>query len=306
MQLQPAASEAEATPNTPTITVTDENQLVAFLPEINKEVPIKTHIVPGEPAPDEKYEGLSTLLRKYARNHCDLADKHFWPLKLLRVTLTRERVLKALRSRECGEFDEERSELYCKQIVPNKENLAIGGESLKQQPPSYMKIFAILLLSGRGKDIEIFVDHQMCDERLPLVNISSIIYSRHRDLSDKEAEIEKFFKATQMESHHIDSFYTYQRGITVHFFGLEEGNKVKDYNLSPNAMLPWLRSDEGHLEDNNDKEGGYSFVKRYRIDPDSHGFHELLESVTYSISLLRLLDLTSTVNRFYSIPALLL
>lgn len=199
-----------------------------------------------------------------------------------------------------------KSESYCKVIVPNKESLMMGGESLTQRPQSYMKVFAILLLSGRGKDIEIFVDHQICDERLPLVNINNIIYTENRDLSEKEKETQEFFKTCRMRPPDIDSFCNYQQGIMVHFFDREKGNKVKDYNLSPNAMLPWLRPDKDQPEDNNDREGGYSLVKRYRIDSDSHGFHELLKSVTYSISLLRLLDLTSTVNRFYYILALLL
>lgn len=279
MQLQPAASEAEATPNTPTITVTDEKQHVAPLPEVTNEVPIKTHIALREPGPDETYDELSSLLRKYGRHHCDPAKKSFWPLGLLKVILTRERVLKALGSLECGGFNAVKSESYCKLIVPNKESLMMGGESLTQRPQSYMRVFAILLLSGRGKDIEIFVEHQICDQRLPLVNINNIIYTENRDLSEKEKEIQEFFKTCRMRSPDIDSFCNYQQGIMVHFFDLEKGNKVKHYNLSPNAMLPWLRPDKGHPEDNNDREGGYSLVKRYRIDSDSHGFHELLKSV---------------------------
>lgn len=305
MQLQPATSEAAATLSTPTITLTVENQHVASPLELTKEVPINTHLAPREPALDETYEALGTLLRERGRNYCDHSDTFFWPLKLLKDTLTRERVLKVL-SVECGKFDKKNSELYCNWIVPNTESLAMGDESLRQRPQSYLKIFAILLLLGRGKDIETFVGHQMCDERLPLVNLNRVIYTEKRSLSGKEEEIQKCFKVCHMGSPEIDLFCSYQRGITVHFFDLEDGNKVKHYDLSRDTMLPWLPPIDDHLGNNSDREGGHSSVKRYRIDPDSHGFQKLLQSVTHPISLFELFDLTSIVNRSHSILTLLL
>ncbi|KAF7547200.1 hypothetical protein G7Z17_g7896 [Cylindrodendrum hubeiense] len=45
-------------------------------------------------------------------------------------------------------------------------------------------------------------------------------------------------------------------------------------------MLPWLHPGEAFNDEDYEREGGFSVVKRYRIDPDSHGFHDLLKSVS--------------------------
>ncbi|KAH7163589.1 kinase-like domain-containing protein [Dactylonectria estremocensis] len=263
-------------PGPPTITVTFENQTVSSSPGSIEAIRQNSCPTPSEPNRTEADESLESLLRMHPREHFQ-SETQLWPYRFLKRIMTRERVLQALNSQEFQGIDNQNIEIYCDKIVPKERNILTGD--VIQQTKSYTKIFAILILQDMGGCIGTFIEHLMSDDRLPLPNTNEPTRKR-RPLTTTEEETLRCFKACGWKWSQIDSFCTYQRGVMVHFFGLDQNGKIQHYNIPPNTLLPWLKSTSGHVYDDGHRGGGFSDVKRYQIDEDSHGFHGLLKSVS--------------------------
>ncbi|KAI5460792.1 kinase-like domain-containing protein [Mariannaea sp. PMI_226] len=251
-------------PNIPGIQLHDENSRAQ--PVRRDTRPLKStdtdvEVTVTYPSNDEHYISLNKLLRRHARK--DSAGETFWPMRLLHLILTPKRVHNALTSTECFGIDEQQIDTYCKAIAPD--NPSFPGSK-------YTKIFANLILLGKGKHFSILFQHRISDDCLPLVAIANGDDSG-LGLSHEQG-IHPFFTQCNWGDPAIDNFVTYQRGLSPQYFGLDKENKAQHFEIRTRTILPWLRT---YKEED---AGGYSTVRRYLMDPESHGFHDTLRSIT--------------------------
>jgi serine/threonine protein kinase len=76
----------------------------------------------------------------------------------------------------------------------------------------------------------------------------------------------------------------HQWRVIVPYFKLDSDGRAENYNFPDQTILPWLPWEEGDSVDTNSEpakdEGGYAEVAKIRIDPSSHGFQKVLQSVS--------------------------
>jgi hypothetical protein len=169
-----------------------------------------------------------------------------------------------------------------------------------RQKKRYLKIFALLLLSSRGRDIGTFVSEGICDQYLPLRRTIELGDPKLSRYEDGRTEI-KPFEICQWLPHELDFFYETQWRLNVPYFeGPRSDGTVPRYLFHPETILPWCEiadDDKSGRFGLSDFEGGYSTVKRINIDPSSHGFSQFLKKVRVRIrsnmeAYLYTLDLT--------------
>jgi hypothetical protein len=190
--------DQEGQPITPTESVQDHATEEKFeslpgdatLPDIVEEVKIDWHDIGVHHHTPRlfKADTLGDMLRQNA--HCYLTGQKFWPLSLVREILSEDRVSAEL------------SQYFAEDDAAKYKSYILGF----QNTDSYLRIFAILLLLGKGKDIEIFVRNEYSDDALPLPSwFSSKVGHSSSDNIElprvfshwKEEESEAFLEAQQ-------------------------------------------------------------------------------------------------------------
>jgi len=222
---------------------------------------------------DDKDETpLAELLRKYAEKNAESHKWSFWSLKLLRHILSRERILAELKTHD----GLNNPETLLNYILP-AESRHSGSI-----PQTYLKTFTLLILFERVDEIGNFIEEGVSDQSLPV--------QRHQEASPGKVNLCHKDRPNQpltcfckWKTHEKEDFLkTHQWRVLVPYFDLDDGNRAGEYLLDDQTILPWCkRTDRSHSSSQpSGWSGGYAFVSRVKIDPHSHGFHDVLQTVS--------------------------
>jgi ankyrin repeat protein len=208
----------------------------------------------GLPAIAERDDSpLASLLRAFSFDGWDMNWRHrdqtrFWPLKVLRHILLRARVLNQLRAYT----DLPYAETYVDYIRPEESELE------RSDTPSYIKIFALLLLLDRGNQIGEFVKEKLSDQSLPIRGLQS-------------APPEPF---TSWEDVEITRFGDWQWEFLTPYFELGQDHQPKHFILDDKTILPWCETSKYLGFERGD-------IFRVKIHQSSRGFQEVLKPVSH-------------------------
>ena len=218
------------------------------------------------PALDAR-QSLADLLRKHQTD--DVHDRGFWSLPLLQHILSRDRVLKELQSYENVNVEE------CVEHIRPKEDFPEGSGT-----QTYLKVFALLVLQEKGRDIVFFIDENISDRCLPLCRRPNTPKSAV-DLGSKDSPQKPLSCLQKWNPHERVLFEKTQWEVLVPFFELDDNYMAKHYQLDDKTILPWCKRDERSLSSTqpSKNEGGFAEVSCVKIDPFSHGFREVLKAV---------------------------
>lgn len=139
---------------------------------------------------------------------------------------------------------------------------------------TYLKIFAVLLYQEKVVQLPKFVDDQVCDQDLPL--------QLDRDMRLHRRETPQYPGCFDgWRPHERRAFEEEQWCFLVPFLAPSENLEPQHYSFTSKTILPWSPKDENpRLPGLPSREiGGYAVVTYVKIDPLSHGFHEILRSV---------------------------
>ncbi|KAF4967946.1 hypothetical protein FSARC_4599 [Fusarium sarcochroum] len=222
---------------------------------------------------DDRNTTLYDLLWKCKVPHVDPKQDFFWSYALLKRTITPDRVCQALESTGMTSHD---SRKCCEHILGRSDTSGLVPSKM------YLRIFAILVLQTRTKDIMAFIQRGLCDDILCL-----------RDFETRPSAKE-CFEALVWMPHEIDYFTWSRRRVSVQFFDLGPDGHAQNYKIPNDKILPWVRCDA--LDKDQHTYGGFGKVRKYKIDSDSHGFSQILESA----SCLFLLPLVLIANNQFA------
>lgn len=237
-------------------------------PELRvQDVPYRSNNFPSEAINEDDVQ-LDELLREE-----DVQGEPglFYPLKTVHRVFTRERVLKQLRSYEVTPNVDHYADLIC------------ADEAGAGTTPAYIKIFAILVLIGKGEAVGDFIDAKLSDDTLPFYRYDYLNAKRQHYLFLKDTDtpipvLKKWLP------HERAAFDTTQRMLLVPYLELGPGNTVQEYNLSDRDVLPWCKSESGGSQSTELSVATGSYGKVYCVDihPDCHGFQRVLHTVKHS------------------------
>ncbi|KAI1034595.1 hypothetical protein LB504_004597 [Fusarium proliferatum] len=157
-------------------------------------------------------------------------------------------------------------------------NLILGIDK-----PSFLRVFAILVIVERSGDIRAFIDADLHDERFPLVQ-----GSEHYPTA-------QICMAKLGWSHmQKDYFNINQLRISPRFFALGEDYEAQHYDMPKGQMLPWVLCRDSYGVHEETLSGGCGQVVKYKIDSSSHGFAPLLEELGFYSSFVAVKSLKNT------------
>jgi len=143
-------------------------------------------------------------------------------------------------------------------------------------PKSYRRVFALLALVGRLKDIAEFLDDDfgICDDDLPLRPVYREGLKRIFDLrteSEPHAHLRCF---TGWRAVDRKNFYMHQWDMLAPFFDPGEKKPITNYILNSDTRLPFTFV--GRSEDSDDvfRQGGFAKVYKVAIHPSHHAFDD--------------------------------
>ncbi|KAH7091632.1 kinase-like domain-containing protein [Paraphoma chrysanthemicola] len=212
------------------------------------------------------YKNLDTLLRRCG---VPLFDKRrmmdcFWPAQLLQRIMTRDRVVEELWEYKIGSpgsFHE----------IPLD---ALADIIMRH----YRKVFAVLVLIGKGDLIQAAINEQWDDTQLPL-----LAYGPNNHLYSKKPpnRLAQCFERHDWKPVHRQLFAEYQYAVDPCIFTLEvDGSTPKHRVFHDKVVLPFTDEAERHS-------GGYGIVTKVAIHEHCHEFHALLQSINTDNSFAR-------------------
>jgi hypothetical protein len=216
-------------------------------------------------------ENDTTPLDKLLRIHIIPNDQTgFWSYPLLRHIISRKRVRALLRSYK-GVANAE--QLYLDRIDPD---VASPGGS---EAPTYLRIFALLILIERGEEIENFVKEQVSDHSLPVYCDKEKGDACLRRNESPHQAIGCFAKWKTSEREDFDAR---QWQLLVPYFNLDSQGRARHYSLPDKSILPWCKKDRRIIPSSapSQNDGSYAMVSCVKIESTSHGFHEVLKTVS--------------------------
>ncbi|KAF2691223.1 hypothetical protein K458DRAFT_426577 [Lentithecium fluviatile CBS 122367] len=211
-------------------------------------------------APDDMTEGadyktVNETLRRCAVYRANARQGMFWPEKLLRRILTRDRISDALQRLN--------GEPVTDIILPTTE----------RSPNEYLKIFAVLALMEQEDRIRDFINENVCDRDLPLVEYEgeetwkfmlALSQAPHRRL-----DFLRDWKVSEREL-----FFRWQHCVNVPFLDFAPDRKsIKHVDFPSGTIMPW--SSVAVVG-----EGGFSTILKVHIHPDCHEFQKLPSIIT--------------------------
>jgi hypothetical protein len=227
---------------------------------------------------------LEELLRAFSlgSDGSDGSDNSddYWSETVLRAQISRDRIkdqLKRDNIRRC------RIQEYADRICPKDGLTPISNNSLVEisngkdeyvdngEPKHYFRIFGILVMINRGKDIGDFIETGVCDEALPLERFDDGSPGRRRlSLRKQPHKSLEIFKRCGWTPHEVDAFYKRQWGFLVPHLRLASDNKTaRDVVFRPMTMMPLEKTKEPIGE------GGNGRVFRATIPRECHDFHDV-------------------------------
>ncbi|KAL8347560.1 hypothetical protein RB601_003041 [Gaeumannomyces tritici] len=248
----------------------------------------------------------------------------YLPFAALLRLMTADRIREELQE-ECGITQGDRITELCAKIAPAGlasspsrwcEHAPESGGSHLETPAGYLTVFALLLEVGRGDLIGHFIDQGLSDHKLPLR--IKVLPNRGLQLADIRKP-DAITKSHWLRHADVKVLRAEQWSFFTPFFDCEPDGTPKHYELPTEAQLPWRQpgknekkewptSDVGHCQGSAwNREaapgaealtGGFGTVELVIIDPDSHGFHPLLQQLSlpnkwFAIKSLRRADVVN-------------
>jgi hypothetical protein len=219
---------------------------------------------------DNEGKSAAQLLREHQTE--DIDERGFWSFQLLRHILSRDRIRNELRK-----YSNVNVETYLDHILPEVDPLFESGT------PTYLKIFAILLLFDKGQEIVNFVRDRVSDQSLPLIRRPGtdkwLVELCRMDAPEHSLEC-----LQKLDTHYRDSFESWQWKFLIPYFDLDENSMARHYSLKERTILPWCKRAKNPVSSTQQSknDGGYAMVSCVKLDPLSHGFHGVLKEVCRS------------------------
>ena len=236
-----------------------------------------TLMVNGSPAKDKteppvryfKYTGSGIVpisdtihsLGRLLRTYCvtDGIDDKFLTDKLLRHILTIQRIKDELRNPEYrirgSQVDE-----YVAKIHPSSEASLAA---------SYIKIFALLVLLDRVRDIGHFINEQVNDKVLPIEIRDEHVYP----LSQPERPLRCFDTWKINEQEHFEQS---QWMVDTPYFHSTKDQPLTELTLQRRTRKPWRQV---RRKDAERSDGAYGRVIQVEIHPTAHSYQQVLRGV---------------------------
>ncbi|KAL8411631.1 hypothetical protein RB596_001051 [Gaeumannomyces avenae] len=229
----------------------------------------------------------------------------YLPFAVLLRLMTADRIREELQE-GCGITQGDRIKELCAEIAPaglagSPSRWCVhapeSGGSHLETPAGYLAVFALLLEIGRGNLIGHFIDQGISDHKLPLrIEVLPNRTLQLPDIRKPDAVSGRHW----FERNHIRLLRNDQWSFFTPFFDCERDGTPKHYDLPTEAQLPWRQpgksdrkkwptSDVGHCQGSWGRQGdpgaealagGFGTVELVIIDPDSHGFHHLLQQLS--------------------------
>jgi hypothetical protein len=221
-----------------------------YYPQVNERLGI-----PLTPEMDEIAEAVARQTgSQVVPSGVEAQGHRFWGYKRLERIMTHAQIRAALLG-ECG-FGGPEADTYCNQILPQQSSTC----------PSYLRIFAILILAEMGHDIGKFLHPPLSDSQFSMD-------------TDVDGLLTKQKVGVKWKPRDWDSFDMYKRRVLIPYFQMSSEKSVRSYALHPSTLLPWLAQPSAQGGNGSVRIGGYASVKTVKIDPDSHDFTSLLRRV---------------------------
>ena len=147
--------------------------------------------------------------------------------------------------------------------LPSK---SLGKETTRR------KIFAILGLMDKVKDIIDFIQDGLHDNDLPFELLDGPRPLLRLYGKGKDGNTDRIPLFDKWRAHELESFNNYQWELIAPYFQLitETNRKVLHYNLQNRVILPFIEDVEGAGRAGGRAEGGFGDVWRVKIHPAHH------------------------------------
>lgn len=238
------------------------DSLRTFHPQLESNIP---------EANNNKHEDLRTSL---SNARVKATEGHFIPWPVLERLFTEESVrnelgqsLPELTSQELDELVQK----ICRR--PGSDGANVENNDGASRSPSFLRVFATLVLIGHSADIHEFIRSGISDKDLPLSK------RQLRQTHDGATPAEKApFILSDWTPEFKEKFEAQQWELLAPFFSQSNtACKVRFYQLDSKDILPFT-TDESH-DSTNEMAGGFSKVSKITIHPDHHSFtNELVRS----------------------------
>ncbi|KAK0724957.1 kinase-like domain-containing protein [Lasiosphaeris hirsuta] len=237
----------------------------ALFSEIHSTEPAEPDAAKTETTVIDSWTLEEQLLAVRCRSSNPPKGQVFFPRGTLERIITKKAVIDTIKT-ENRHLSDEEVERYAAQVC--RVRLPNGKES------SYRKIFAILIMLRRGRDIILFVDDNLCDADLPLEAVTvhanpnanmGFKFVNMRRRKSRDTPLRCLQKWGYIDH---ERFGELQWGTIAPFFGKGDRRHARFYQLSENDILPWIE------EQSLVHQGGFSFISRVKIHPSHHNFED--------------------------------
>ncbi|OAL45283.1 kinase-like protein [Pyrenochaeta sp. DS3sAY3a] len=193
---------------------------------------------------------LGEILRKEGLEHFDKhrQSKYIWPSPLMQQIMTRERIICELHAYESTEPEE-------------------LAETILQ---SHFKVFAVLVLAGKGSSIRSVITARVEDTDLPLQSYGT---GHHLYKNSQNSEISFLECFEDWDVLNRESFFEYQFAVDPCELNLADDRITPRHeDFHDEVYLPFKHEEKG-------QSGGYGVVTKVTIHKGCHKFHPLLKSI---------------------------
>ncbi|KAF2274429.1 kinase-like protein [Westerdykella ornata] len=241
-------------------------------PDLESSSPPEERVEIPQPQPEAKrkgrdYDSLNELLRECSFPHEDPAIGEFWPCTLLERILTKARIME-----ELADYQKEWPEMFAGRT---KEDYADQILGLGETGNRYLRMFAGLVLVGKGEQIGRLMEAGVCDNDIPLVRCISNPDKRGKCMLARKSSPNvplDCFSVPVWGIHDRGSFDKHQRSLDVVHLGLNSDKTVKHEDFDAGVVMPWTtRTRTG--------QGGYGTVYRVTVPRECHDFDGALQAI---------------------------
>lgn len=224
-----------------------------------------------ENAQEEQPKRLKRVLRDSLVNCALKKGKRFIPRRQLEIKCD----IKAI-AKELKELFPRRDPNTCE----NRASLICHGETQNSSlilKPCF-KIFAILVLMDKGRLIDCFQKHLLCDDDLPFSCTSNF----EKMWPNKREEKDHIHFPSEVDDEFIEGFVRWQWSVLSPSFESPKSSSLrcKFYEFEDKIILPVTNvSDNKH-------QGGFGFVEKVQLHEEHNGFVRLIICFIYSLVLI--------------------
>lgn len=211
-----------------------------------------------------RHELQDSILNAYekSRNDARSSEQLFLPRGQLRRLLNIESVMRELEKELDDVYTSDDIERFARIVCTETKTKRRGKSKIK----SYRRIFALLVMLEATSMISLFLNEDVSDLDLPLVQVKAEGY---RGFSRKgSTEPLKCFEHRRWSPIKLENFQEYQWKMLAPFFAQDPNGEVQHYLLRERHILPFA------LINVKDILGGFGRVFMVHIHKDHHSFQD--------------------------------